>query len=236
MRITRQGTFASRENIAIGYWRCAYVKEDCSIIYLRPWSYPPKIPDDQWRCSNEVKKDPNATKVEHVRKVLLIPCHRCMTEHPIGAQLCAACYLPIFYGKVLPTGDTDGAARTDGVIPMWLKRYKNVRPVIWSNEDAVAIGMALYSQSPTVDARSCCSPTCTLQSSSTNRTSTASSRSSTMLPGARYFTPSTKTPWIIMLRSGWPRQSWCEDSRSTGVPCPTSLRSTRDMRQSGADA
>ena len=31
MRITRQGTFASRENIAIGYWRCVYFK-DCSII------------------------------------------------------------------------------------------------------------------------------------------------------------------------------------------------------------
>ena len=41
MHITRQGTFASRENIAIGYWRCVYFKEDCSIIYLRPWSIRP---------------------------------------------------------------------------------------------------------------------------------------------------------------------------------------------------
>ena len=125
VRITRQGTFASRENIAIGYWRCVYFKEGCSIIYLRPWCYPPdflnSVGDDPRRCRNEMEKTHQTTKVEHVREVLSIPCHRCMTAHPIGAHLCTACYLPIFYERVLPTGDTDSGARTiastDGVIP-----------------------------------------------------------------------------------------------------------------------
>ena len=79
----------------------------------------------------------------------------------------------------------------------------------------------------------CCSPACALRSSSTKKTSTTSSRNSTMLSGVRYFTPSTKTPWIIMLRSGWPRQSWCEDSRSTGVLCPTSSMICRPSTKKG---
>ena len=77
------------------------------------------------------------TKTENVREVVSVPCHRCMTAHPVGAHLCTACYLPIFYAGVLPTGDTDGGPRT-----------------LWNNADANAIGMALYSQSPAVDARS----------------------------------------------------------------------------------
>ena len=42
-RITWQGTFASRKNIAIGYWRCVYFTEDCSIIHLRSRCYPPNF-------------------------------------------------------------------------------------------------------------------------------------------------------------------------------------------------
>ena len=162
MHVTRQGTFASRENIAIGYWRCAYFKEDCSVIYLRPWSYPPNflsaVTDDPRKCANEVKTTHQATKVEHVREVFSIPCHRCMTAHPIGAHLCTACYLPIFYDRVLPTGDTGGGdrtiAHTGGVVPSWVMKYPNASPALWNNADANAIGMALYSQSPAVDARS----------------------------------------------------------------------------------
>ena len=101
-----------------------------------------------------MEKTHQATKVEH--EALSIPCHTCMTAHPIGAHLCTACYLPIFYKRVLPTGDTDGGDRTiactDEVIPTWLKRYRNVCPALWNNADANAIGMALYSQSPAVDA------------------------------------------------------------------------------------
>ncbi|MCR9103524.1 MAG: hypothetical protein NXI25_26500, partial [bacterium] len=159
---TRQGTFASRENIAIGYWRCVYFKEDCSIIYLRPWCYPPNflnsVSENPRKCRDEMEKTHQITKAEHVREVLSVPCHRCMTTHPIGAHLCTACYLPIFYEGVLPTGDTDGGPRTiastDGVIPSWLGKYGGVVPALWNNADANAIGMALYSQSPAVDARS----------------------------------------------------------------------------------
>ena len=45
----------------------------------------------------------HAKKVERVRGVLSQRCHRCMTESPIGSHLCATCYLPIFYEKILPT-------------------------------------------------------------------------------------------------------------------------------------
>ena len=160
MHITRQGTFASRENIAIGYWRCVYFKEDCSIIHLRPWCYPPNflnsVSDNPRKCRDE--KYHQITKTEHVREVVSVPCHRCMTAHPVGAHLCTACYLPIFYEGVLPTGDTNGGPRTiastDGVIPPWLTKYEGVVPALWNNADANAIGMALYSQSPAVDARS----------------------------------------------------------------------------------
>ena len=98
------------------------------------------------------------TKTEHVREVVSVPCHRCMTAHPVGAHLCTACYLPIFYAGVLPTGDTDGGPRTvastNGVVPPWLAKYEGFVPALWNNADANAIGMALYSQSPAVDARS----------------------------------------------------------------------------------
>ena len=162
MHITRQGTFASRENIAIGYWRCVYFKEDCSIIYLRPWCYPPNflnvVSDNPRKCRDEMEKYHQMTKTDHVCEVVSVPCHRCMTAHPVGAHLCTACYLPIFYAGVLPTGDTDGGPRTvastNGVVPPWLAKYEGFVPALWNNADANAIGMALYSQSPAVDARS----------------------------------------------------------------------------------
>ena len=40
------------------------------------------------------------------------------------------------------------------MIPSWLEKYGGVVPALWNNADANAIGMALYSQSPAVDARS----------------------------------------------------------------------------------
>ena len=40
------------------------------------------------------------------------------------------------------------------MIPSWLGKYGGVVPALWNNADANAIGMALYSQSPAVDARS----------------------------------------------------------------------------------
>lgn len=95
-----------RAKTSTGCWRCAHIKEDCSIIYLRPWTYSPhfvaSLPNDPKTCFKEKKADKNAAKVKPVRAVLSQPCHRCMAENFIGSHLCASCYLPIFYEKVLP--------------------------------------------------------------------------------------------------------------------------------------
>ena len=91
-----------------------------------------RVPDTE----SEMEKYHQITKTEHVREVVSAPCHRCMTAHPIGAHLCTACYLPIFYDGVLPTGDTNGGPRTiastDGVIPPWLAKYEGVVPALSS--------------------------------------------------------------------------------------------------------
>ena len=136
MHVTRQGTFASRENIAIGYWRAVYMKDDLAIVYLRPWTYSPAfvgtLPENSRACFQEMKSDPNATKIERVRSVNSAPCHRCMAQNPVGAHLCVSCYLPIFYERVLPRGV--GSGRLEGVIPRWVGRYIRAEPLLWTGQ------------------------------------------------------------------------------------------------------